>query len=116
MTSTQREMERANDTQKQIIDERRLRMAYVRGDLLINWFKNGMDQPTKGFITFIEGIPENTLLLGVDYHIEMAGFKFLLGSLEFDKVPEGQYPEALNITIRQFNDSEAGNEQNNNSL
>lgn len=100
----QAEMEKAKATQQKIMDERRLRMAYVRGDLLLNWFANGMERPAKGFITFIDGIPENTLLLGVDYHIEMNGFKFLLGSLEFEPVPEGEYPKPLNITVRQFDD------------
>lgn len=94
-------MKRANETQQKILDERRLRMAYVRGDVLLNWFANGMERPSNGYITFIEGIPENTILLGVDYSLEMGGFKFLLGSLEFKQVPEGEYPKPLNITIRQ---------------
>ena len=111
MTTEQREMERAKETQQKIMDERRLRMAYVRGDLLLNWFANGMNKPQSGFITYIEGIPENTLLLGVDYSLEMGGFKFLLGSLEFKPVPEGEYPKPLNISIRQFD-----NEKSNNSI
>lgn len=111
MTSTEREMERAKETQQKIMDERRLRMAYVRGDLLLNWFANGLNKPETGFITYINGIPENTLLLGVDYSLEMGGFKFLLGSLEFDEVPEGEYPKPLNINIRQFD-----NAKNNDSI
>lgn len=109
MTTEQREMERAKETQQKIMDERRLRMAYVRGDLLLNWFANGMNKPQSGFIIYIEGIPENTLLLGVDYSLEMGGFKFLLGSLEFTPVPEGEYPKPLNISIRQF-DNEKSND------
>lgn len=107
-SGAQKEMEKAKATQQKIMDERRLRMAYVRGDLLLNWFANGMELQNSGYITFIEGIPENTMLLGVDYSLEMNGFKFLLGSLEFDKVPEGEYPKPLNITVRQFD-----NENNN---
>lgn len=100
MTSEQREMERAKETQTKIMDERRLRMAYVRGDVLLNWFSNGMTQPGNGYITFIDGVPDNTILMGVDYSLEMGGFKFLLGSLEFEPVPEGEYPKPLTITIR----------------
>lgn len=105
------EMDSAKRVQQQIMDERRLRMAYVRADLLLNWFANGMQRPNSGFITFIEGIPENTLLLGVDYSLEMGGFKFLLGSLDFEPTPEGEYPKPLNITVRQFD-----NEKSNDSL
>lgn len=106
-----REQQRAAaKTQKKIMDERRLRMAYVRGDILLNWFKNGITAPQTGFITFVEGIPDDVLLLGVDYSLEMGGFKFLLGSLEFEPVPEGEYPQPLPISIRQF-DNEADNSQ-----
>jgi hypothetical protein len=106
MTGEQRQQERANETIKQIMDERRLRMAYVRADLLLNWFANGMERPEKGFITYIDDVPANTILLGVDYHIETGGFKFLLGNLEFDPVPEGEYPKPLTISIRQFDNGQ----------
>ena len=45
MTTEQREMERAKETQQKIMDERRLRMAYVRGDLLLNWLVTVLPSP-----------------------------------------------------------------------
>ena len=110
MTSDERTMERAAETLKQIRDERRIKVAMVREDVLLNWFASGMERPTSGFITFIEGIPKDAICMGVDWALEYGAFKFLIGSLTFDPVPEGQYAPAVNITIRQFN------EKNNDSV
>jgi len=101
MTGEQRAMERAAETVKQIRDERRIKAAYIREDLLLNWFASGMEHQTGGFITFIEGIPKSAICMGVDWALEFGAFKFLIGSLEFDKVPEGQQAPTVNITIRQ---------------
>jgi hypothetical protein len=102
MTSDQRNQERAAELLKQIRDERRIKVAYIREDILLNWFATGMEHQASGFITFVEGIPKDAICLGVDWALEFGAFKFLVGSVDFDSVPEGQQPPTLNISVRQF--------------
>lgn len=91
---------RAAAVMEQINAERRFKLAIVRGDLLVNWFTQGMKKEKSGYITFINGVPENTLVLGVDYEIQYGAFVFLLGSLDFDPTPEGEKPETLQINVK----------------
>lgn len=92
---------RAAKIVKRIKEERRIKTVFIREDILLNWFANGLKQPTGGFITAVEGIPDNAIPMGVEWRQEYGAFCFLLGSLEFDSVPEGQYAPALNILVKQ---------------
>lgn len=94
--------EQADKLLKQIRQERRIKTCHIREDLLINWFATGLQQPTSGFITIVEGVPKPVFVMGVDYDMQYGAFRFLLGSMEFDAVPEGQYAPALNLSIKQF--------------
>ncbi len=95
MNTQQREMERAAEIYKQIKDERRFKLAYVSGDVMLGMLARGIGQPINNEITTIKGVPDNTLLLGVDYEIEYGAFCFLLGNLEFESLEENIRPEAL---------------------
>lgn len=90
----------AAETVKRIHDERRYKAAYVRGDFLLHWFSAGIQQPTDNYITMVDGVPADALVLGVDYVPASAAFMFLIGSLEFEPVPEGLQPEAVKIKIK----------------
>ena len=105
MAISKKLMDRAAEADKllkQIRDERRIKTVHLREDLLINWFATGLQKPTSGFITVVEGVPNPVFVMGVDYDMQYGAFRFLLGSMEFDKVPEGQYAPALNLSIKQF--------------
>lgn len=99
-TKNKQDQKRANETITRIHEERRYKVAYVRGDFLLHWFSAGIQQPTDNYITIVDGVDKNTLVLGVDYEPQLAAFVFLLGNLEFDQVPEGEKPEALKIKIK----------------
>lgn len=100
VTKQKQDAKRAAEVMKQISQERRYKLAVVRGDLVVNWFINGMKKAKSGYISFVNGAPEDTVVLGVDYQIEYGAFVFLLGSMEFDSVPEGEKPETLMISVR----------------
>ena len=97
MNTQQREMERAAEIYKKIKDERRFKLAYISGDQMVAMFARGIGQPVSNEITRIEGVPGNTLVLGVDYEIEYGAFCFLLGNLEFEPLEENVRPEALKL-------------------
>lgn len=101
--------EKADKLLKQIRQERRIKTVFLREDLLINWFATGLEKPTSGFISVVEGIPKHTFVMGVEFNMQYGAFMFLLGSMEFEPVPEGQYAPALNIIIKQF-DNEKSND------
>ena len=90
-------MERAAEIYKKIKDERRFKLAYISGDQMVAMFARGIGQPVSNEITRIEGVPGNTLVLGVDYEIEYGAFCFLLGNLEFEPLEENVRPEALKL-------------------
>jgi hypothetical protein len=94
------DQKRAAEVMKKIYDERRIKTAFVRGDFLLHWFKKGINQPSDDYITIVDGIPEDVLVLGVDYEAQVAAFVFVLGSLDFEPVPEGEVPESLKIKIK----------------
>lgn len=83
----------------QIKQGRHFKLAYVSGDMVLNWFTYGIGQPTSE-ISSIKGVPDGTIVMGVDYDIEYAAFVFLLGNLEFESLEMGVRPEILNITTK----------------
>lgn len=97
MTNQQREMERAAEIFNQIKKERRFKLAYIDGDQMLNMFAHAIGRPYGKEMTQIEGVPDNTLLMGVDYELEYGAFCFLLGNLEFEPLEENIRPEALKI-------------------
>lgn len=99
MTGEQRQMERTAEVQQKIMDERRFRLAYVHGDQVVNWFRAKTGEPISE-VTTIEGIPDNTLVLGVDYELEYGAFAFLLGNLAFEPLEQGIKPEILKLYTR----------------
>lgn len=97
MNTQQREMQRASDTLNTIRDERRFKLAYVSGDIMLALLAREIGKPITPEQTRIKGVPDNTLLLGVDYELEYGAFCFLLGNLEFEPLDEGIRPEALTL-------------------
>lgn len=90
----------AMDVLRQIKDERRYKLAYVSGDSILELLARGIGKPIVDGETIIKGVPDNAVLLGIDYEIEYAAFVFLIGSLDFDTVPEGERPEGLTLYVR----------------
>lgn len=97
MNTQQREMERAAEVYKQIKEERRFKLAYISGDNILGMFTRFTGKPINNEIISIKGVPDNTLVLGVDYETEYGAFCFLLGNLEFESVAENVRPEALTL-------------------
>lgn len=97
MNTQQREMERAAEVYKKIKEERRFKLAYVSGDVMLAMLSREIGKPINNEVTTIKGVPDNTLLLGVDYEIEYGAFCFLLGNLDFEPLEENIRPEALHL-------------------
>lgn len=97
----------ANKTYERIKSERRFKLAYVSGDMVLNWFTVGIGQPITPERTYIKGVPKNTLVLGVDYETQHGAFVFLLGNSNFKPVPVGEYPPTLNIYTKVVSDEPA---------
>lgn len=99
MVEAQQAMKKAKEVAQRIHDERRFKLAYVSGDMVLNWFTHGMGKPLDPGKTFIMGVPENTILMGVDYDTQRGAFVFLLGHTDFEALDQGIMPEALNIKV-----------------
>lgn len=97
MASQKQQMEQAAKIFEQIKKERRFKLAYIDGDQMLNMFAHAIGRPYGKEMTSIEGVPDNTLLMGVDYELEYGAFCFLLGNLEFEPLAENIRPAALNI-------------------
>lgn len=90
-------MERAAEVVSQIKAERRFKLAYISGDVMLAMLAYKTGKPFGNEVTSIKGIPDNAILMGVDYDIQYGAFVFLIGSLEFDSVPEHERPEGLTL-------------------
>lgn len=104
MTQAEREMERAAEIYKKIKDGRHFKLAYVSGDQVLAWFTREIGKPVTPETASITGVPENTLVMGVDYELEYGAFCFLLGNLEFESVTENVRPAGLTLSIKANNE------------
>lgn len=97
-TKAEREaMKVAAGIYQQIKDERRFKLAYISGDMILALLAREIGKPITPEVTRIKGVPDNTLLMGVDYDIQYGAFVFLLGNLEFESLPEGERPAGLTL-------------------
>lgn len=99
LAKVKQDMARAKEVAQQLHDERRFKLAYVSGDMVLNWFTHGMGKPLDPGKTYIQDVPENTILMGVDYDQQRGAFVFLLGHLDFEPVEAGIIPPVLNIKV-----------------
>lgn len=97
-------MERAAEVYKKIKTERRFKLAYVSGDQVLAWFTRETGKPITPETAHIVGVPENTLVMGVDYELEYGAFCFLLGNLEFESVEENVRPAGLTLSVKANNE------------
>lgn len=74
--------------------ERRFVRAAVDVPIFANMLTEGIDDR----IT-VEGLPKDAVFIGVEREVTMQAFLFVYAHESFDKVPEGEYPKNLTLTL-----------------